>query len=120
MRKLHKRLHFEETMKTYLIYLIRKYSSFSTITLTSCLVAVIYGAYILVVSDRVFLEVLNKALGGILLVTGAAAVTFLPYDLFKIFKDKKMCKKLNLEYRSFAIKTEEEKDEIRDKFSEHA
>jgi len=113
-------MHSEETMKSNLFYLIRKYSYFSTIALSAWLVVVVYGTYILIASDKAFVEVLNKAAWGIIIVTGAAAVSLLPYDLYKVSKDKNMCKELNLEYRSFVIKTEEEKDEIRRKFSEHA
>ncbi len=107
-------------MKDNILYLIRKYSTFSTLVLSTTLVAIVYSAYATFTSDRSIFDVAEKALVGVFIVVCASLVSLLPYDLYKVNKDKKMCRSLNLDYRSFAVKTEEQKDEIREKFSKLA
>ncbi|WP_153810722.1 hypothetical protein [Paraglaciecola chathamensis] len=113
-------MHFKVSMKDNILYLIRKYSTFSTLVLSTIIVANVYSAYVTFTSDRSIFDVAEKALVGVFIVVCASLVSLLPYDLYKVNKDKKMCRSLNLDYRSFAVKTEEQKDEIREKFSKHA
>jgi len=94
--------------------LIRRYSYFSTIVLTTVLIAIFY-LLIEVYQDgpQSFLENMKRAAIGIAIVTIAASLSLLPKDIFQAKKDKKLCARLDLDFDDFSLMNDEEKDEIR-------
>jgi len=107
-------------LSSKLIYLLRKYSSFSTINLTAILINFGYIISSLISGENSTGNILAKSGWFFICILVASTISFLPYDIWKIRKDTKICEKLGINYNDFTILDETEKDEIRGRVSKNA
>ena len=107
-------------IKSKFFYLARKYSTFSTIVLTALLFGFCYFLYEVIFTNKGAITIAEQIIVAIGIIVAAATATLLPADFIRTKKDQKICRALKIDYDTFAIKTEVEKDEIREQFSKHA
>ena len=107
-------------LRSKLFYLMRKYSTFSTVILSTLLIIFGYIISSILSGENLSWELLTKSGWAFIIVLAASLVSLLPYDIFKTKKDSKMCKELGLDYYTFAVLDEVGKDEIREKYAKNA
>ncbi|NRB26012.1 hypothetical protein [Shewanella sp.] len=94
---------------------MRRYSNFSTVNLTVILIGLGYAILNLFNNEWTLKMAIIKLTLYFSVVFAATCVSFLPYDIFKSKKDKKLCLEIDMDYDQFSMLDEIDKDELRKK-----